>query len=88
MILQKKTSKKDNPNWPEISDHPLRILKIAGSGSGKSNSFILNMINQQLDINKIHLYAKDPYKAKYQFLFKKRESTGLKHLNDSKAFIK
>ena len=33
------------------------------------------------------MYAKDPYEAKYQFLINKRENTGLKHLNDSKAFI-
>ena len=30
---------------------------------------------------------KDPYEAKYQFLINKRESTALKHFNDSKAFI-
>ena len=33
------------------------------------------------------MYAKDPYKAKYQFLINKQESAGLKHFNDSKAFI-
>ena len=33
------------------------------------------------------MYAKDPYEAKYYFLIKNRESTGLKHLNDSKYFI-
>ena len=33
------------------------------------------------------MYAKDPYEAKYQFLINKRKSTGLKHFNDSKAFI-
>ena len=33
------------------------------------------------------MYAKDPYEAKYQFLINKRESTGLKHFNDPKAFI-
>ena len=32
-------------------------------------------------------YAKDSYEAKYQFLINKRESTGLKHFNDPKAFI-
>ena len=32
------------------------------------------------------MYVKDPYEAKYQFLINKRESTGLKHFNDSKAF--
>ena len=33
------------------------------------------------------LYVKDPYEAKYQLVINKRESTGLKHFNDSKAFI-
>ena len=41
----------------------------------------------QPNINKIYLYAKDSYKAKYHFLINKQQSTGLKHLNDSKAFI-
>ena len=35
----------------------------------------------------IYLYSKDPYEAKYQLLTNKRESTDLKHLKDSKAFI-
>ena len=38
-------------------------------------------------IGKIYLYVKDPYEAKYQLLINKRESTGFKHLNDSKVFI-
>ena len=33
------------------------------------------------------MYAKDQYEAKYQFLIDRRESTGLKHFNDSKAFV-
>ena len=45
------------------------------------------MINHQPDIDKIYLYTKDPYEAKYQSLIKKRESTGSNHFNDSKAFI-
>ena len=71
--------------WPYIPDHPYRILIIGGSGSGKTNA-LLNLINNQPDIDKIYLYAKDPYEAKYQFLINKKESTGLKHSNDSKAF--
>ena len=62
-----------NLNWPCISDHPCRILIIGGSGSGKTN-VLLNLINNQPDIDKIYLYAKDPYEDKYQFLIKKRES--------------
>ena len=69
MMLQKKT-KKHNPNWSQIPDHPYRILIIRGRGSGKTNSLI-NLINQQPDIDEIYLYTKDPYEAKYQFLFSK-----------------
>ena len=46
--------------WPYIADHPYRILIIGGSGSGKTNA-LLNLINNQPDIHKIYLYAKDPY---------------------------
>ena len=48
---------------------------------------MLNLINNEPDVDKIYLYAKDTYEAKYQFLITKRESTGLKYLNDCKAFI-
>ena len=66
-----------NPNWPYIPDHPYRILIIGDSGSGKTNT-LLNLINNQPDIDKIYLYAKDLYEPKYQFLINKRESTGLR----------
>ena len=33
------------------------------------------------------MYTEDPFEAKYQFVINKRESTGLKHFNDPKAFI-
>ena len=33
------------------------------------------------------MYTKNPYEDKYQFLINKRESIGLKHFNDPKAFI-
>ena len=82
----KKNKKDHSPNWPQIPDHPYRILLIGDSGSGKTNS-LFNLINQQSDIDNIYLYAKDPYEAKYQFLIKKREDVGTKQFNDSKAFI-
>ena len=75
-----------NPDQPYIPDHPYRILITGGSGFGKTN-VLLNLINNQLDIDKIYLYVKDPYEAKCQFLIDKRESIGLKHFNDLKAFI-
>ena len=58
---------KHSKNWPYIPDHPYRILIIGGSGSGKAN-LLLNLIEKQPDIDKIYLYAKDPYQAKYQYL--------------------
>ena len=76
-----------NLKLPYIPDHPYRILIIGGPGSGKMNA-LLNFINKQQDIDKVYLYAKDPYEAKYEILIDKRESVGLKHFNDSKAFIK
>ena len=44
-------------------------------------------ISHHPDIDKTCLYAKDPHEVKYQFLISKRENTGLKHLNGSKAFV-
>ena len=77
---------KHNSKWPYIPDHPYRILIIGGSGSGKTN-VLLNLIENQPDIDKIYLYAKDPYEAKYQYLINIREKVGLKRFNDPKAFI-
>ena len=44
-----------NLNWPDIPDHPYRILIIDGSGSGKTNA-LLNLIKlQRPDVNQIYL---------------------------------
>ena len=75
-----------NSKWPYVPDHPYRMLIIGGLGSGKTNA-LLNLINNQPDIDKIYLYAKDPYEAKYQYLINKREKVGLNHFNDPKAFM-
>ena len=75
-----------NLKWPYIPDHPYSILIIGGSRSGKTNA-LLNLINNQLDIDKIYLYAKDPYEAKYQYLINKREKVGLDHFDDHKTYI-
>ena len=47
----------------------------------------MNLINNQPDIDKIFLYAKDPYEKKYQYLINKSEKVGLNHFNDPKAFM-
>ena len=77
---------KHSKNWPYIPYHPFRILIIGGSGSAKTN-VLLNLIENQLDIDKIYLYAKDPYEAKYQYLISKRKSVGINYFKDPKVFI-
>ena len=85
-IAFNENKKKKKKNWPYIPDHPYRILIIAGSGSGKTN-FLLNLIENQPDIDKIYLYAKDPYEAKYQYLINRREGVGIDRFNNPKDFI-
>ena len=46
------------------------------------------LINEQNDIEKIYLYARDLNKPRYKMLIKKRKDAGIKHLNDPNAFIK
>ena len=58
--ITKENVKENNPIWPNISDHPYRILVVGVSKSGKTNA-LLNLISHQPDIDKIYLYAKDPY---------------------------
>ena len=48
---------------------------------------MLNLINEQNDIDKIYLYATDLSEPKYEFLIKKREDAGIKHVNNPNAFI-
>ena len=86
--MQNEKNKEHNEKWPYIPDHPYRILIIDGSGSGKTNALI-NLIDEQHDIDKFHLYARNlsEYEIKYKFLIKKREDVGIKHLNDPNALI-
>ena len=84
--ITNENNKKHNEIWSYIPDHPYRILIIDGSGSGKTNT-LLNLINEQNDIDKIYLYARDLSEPKYEYLIKKREDAGIKHLNNPNAFI-
>ena len=42
---------KHNLNWPEIPDHPYRIIIVGGPASGKTNP-LLNLINHKPGIDK------------------------------------
>ena len=65
-------SKNDNKNWP------CRALLVGPVGSGKTNS-LLNFIQQDNNvIDKIYLYARDLDEPKYQLLIKKRTSRNKK----------
>ena len=78
-------TKEWNPNWPQLSDYPNRLLIIGGSGSGKTNK-LLNQINNQPDIDKIYLHTTDPFEAKDQLLMNNNESIGLTHFDEAKPF--
>ena len=81
-IVSNKNENKDN-NWP------FRMLIIGPSGSGKTNTLLhlIQNLNETTPIDKIYLYAKDLTEPKYEFLINNRKNAGIKHFNDSTAFI-
>ena len=79
--ITNENNKEHNKKWPFIP-----FIIFGGSGSEKTN-VLLNLIKEEDDIDKIYLYAKDLSEAKYEFLINKLEDAGIKHLNDSKAFV-
>ena len=74
-----------NLKWLYLPHRLYRKLIIGGPESGKTNA-LLNLINNQPDIDKIYLYTKDPFEAKYHYLIKKRGKVRIDHFNDPKAF--
>ena len=84
--ITNENNKQHNEKWPFFPDHPYRIIIVGGSGSGKTHALI-NLINEQNDIDKVYLYARDLSEPKYEYLIKKREEVGIKHLNNPNAFI-
>ena len=47
----------------------------------------INLVNEQSGIDRIYLYAKNLSEPKYKYLIKKCKDVGIKHLNNSNAFI-
>ena len=60
------------------------LLIIGGSGLGQT---LLNLIKEQDDIDKIHLYAKGLSEPKYELSIKKRKHARVKRFSDPNAFI-
>ena len=79
--ITNENNKKHNIKQPYIPDYPCRISIIGGSGSGKTKT-LLNLINEQHDIDKIYLYARDLNEPKYKIFIKKLEDAEIKDLND------
>ena len=48
---------------------------------------MFHLINGQNSIDKIYLYARDLSEPKYEYLIKKREDAGIKHVNNPNTFI-
>ena len=71
--------KEHNPSSLQILNFQCRILLIAGSGSGKTNT-LLTLISHQAYIDEIHLHARDPCEAEYKFLINMRKVVGLFYL--------
>ena len=84
--ITSENNKEHNEKWPNIPDHPHRVLIIGGSGSAKTNT-LLHLINEQDVIDKIYLHAKDLKEPKYEFLIENLEHAGIKHCNNPNAFI-
>ena len=77
--ITNKNNKKNNEKWPYIPDHPSRIIIIGGA--------LINLINEQNDIDKIYLFARDLREPIYEYLTKTRQDAGIKHLNNPNFFI-
>ena len=84
--ITNENNKEHNEKCLYIPDLPYRVLIFRGSRAGETNA-LLNLINEQNDIDKIYLYARDISEPKYEYLIKKRKDTGIKNLNDPNAFI-
>ena len=72
-VITNENNAERNSKWPNVPDHPYRILTIEGSRSWKTNA-LFNLIKEEdsdLLTGKNYLYAKDLNEPKYPLLIKK-----------------
>ena len=84
--ITNENNKEHNEKWPSNPYHRYRIFIIGGSGSGKTNT-LLHLIREQNIIDKIYLYAEDLSEPKYEYLIKKSGNVETEHVGNSNAFI-
>ena len=53
----------------------------------RKKNALINLINEQKVIDKIYFYARDLSEPKYEYLIKKWEDVGIKHINNPNASI-
>ena len=53
----------------------------------RKKNALINLINEQKFIDKIYFYARDLSEPKYEYLIKKWEDVGIKHINNPNASI-
>ena len=78
-IITNENNKEHNKKWPNIPDQSYKILINGGSRSEKTNA-LLNLINEQDNIDKVALYAKDLSEPRYEYLIKNCENLGTKKI--------
>ena len=89
---KEKKTWKNSKNWHQCFDHPNRILIIGSSKSGKTNSS-LNLLKQQNGddyniIDENYLYVKDQNKVKYQYRVKDMKKMVSKSVIIQKSLVK
>ena len=72
---------------PSFKGKKKKVIRLMKDELGEKIIKEIVGLNHEPNIDKIYLYSKDPHEVKYWLLINKRESTGIKYLNDSKGLI-
>ena len=60
---------------------------MAGSSKSRKTKLLFDPTSGKQDIDKIYLYAENPYEAKHPLVINIHKITDLEDFNDPKAFI-